>query len=373
MSDEAKAKNLLLKDSTNQPRLITSRIFPIVPCYLVDGNIPGAASWFYKNYTKWKVDGIKEDAMMYLGEETSIFNKPIAKIATEGGLVIGRCGEFSAPGTLLRINDTKVSDIEARTVINYFQYASSGAPNVYSDVCGVHNMQNIKDIDSNIRHTWLLSLSAGMAVGSFPSEWKEEEKVIFKKAVNFHYALVPYLYSAGMKSYESGFPYTLTPMDIAYSEDDKTLNSENFQWMVGESVMATPLLKNYKDGKKDIYLPEGIWYDWESGEKFSGPIRLEDFEMPLNKVPCFVGGNGVVLLRGNTLDDLIARVYMVNKKTVSEFYSLKNDEKYQIKVSATNFDSISVLNTTTGENIMFKRNGAYIEIPIVEGNNYEVK
>ena len=53
---------------------MTSDIFPIVPCYLIDGNKPNAASWFQKKYAKWEVDGIKEDTMMELEEETSIFN-----------------------------------------------------------------------------------------------------------------------------------------------------------------------------------------------------------------------------------------------------------------------------------------------------------
>ncbi|MCG8307365.1 MAG: hypothetical protein MI975_08230 [Cytophagales bacterium] len=98
LSDEALTQNLLLTDAENQPRKITSTIFPIVPCYLIDGNKPGAAFWFHKNYSKWKVDGIKEDTMMDLEDETSIFNMPIAKIATEGGHVMARCGEFSSPG-----------------------------------------------------------------------------------------------------------------------------------------------------------------------------------------------------------------------------------------------------------------------------------
>jgi alpha-glucosidase (family GH31 glycosyl hydrolase) len=372
LSDEALAKNLLLTDGDGKPRLITSRIFPIVPCYIIDGNKPGAASWFRKNYTKWNVDGIKEDTMMDLEEETSIFNKPIAKIATEGGHVIARCGEFSAPGTLLRINDTDVWAMQDRTIINYLQYAASGMPNVYSDVCGIHNMHNRNAVDANIRHAWLLSLTSGMALGAFPSEWTEKEQTTFKKAVDFHSSLVPYLYSAGMKSYKTGFPYTLTPMSIAFAEDEQAVNFEEFQWMIGESILAAPLLKSYKNGMKDIYLPKGTWYDWETNEKFTGPIQLENFHIPLNKVPCFVGGKGVVVVRNNS-NGLVIRVYKVNRKNVAEFYSVKDDERYQVNVTALDFDNVSVLNKTTGELVIFSRNEAYIEFPIIEGHHYEVK
>lgn len=372
-SDEALAQNVLLSNSDNEVIQMTSGIFPIVPCYLIDGNKPGAAGWFQKKYAKWKVDGIKEDTMMDLKEETSIFNKPIAKIATEGGHVMARCGEFSAPGTLLRINDTGVSSMQNRTTINYLQYAASGAPNVYSDVAGVHNMHNVKAIDANIRHTWLLSLTAGLSVGAFPSKWSVEEQATFKKAIDFHASLVPYLYSAGMQSYETGFPYTLTPMSIAFSEDDEAVEFENFQWMIGESVLATPLLKNFKDGKKDIYLPHGIWFDWETGEKFTGPTTLKNYEIPLGKVPCFVGGKGVVIIRNKDTEEFVARIYEVEKKVETEFYTLQNGEKYELEVLSTELEKVTVQNKTTGKTISHKKGEGFIDFPIEEGQNYEIK
>ncbi|MCT4586983.1 MAG: glycoside hydrolase family 31 protein [Carboxylicivirga sp.] len=373
LSDEAFKKGYLLTDKNGQVRTITSGVFPIVPCYLLDGNIPGAAAWYQKHYSKWGVDGIKEDTMMDLDEETSIFNKPMEAIANEGGHVMARCGEFSAPGTLLRINDTGVQSMKGRTTINYLQYAASGMPNVYSDVCGVHNMHNVKAIDANIRHSWLLSLTAGMAVGAYPSKWSAGEQKTFKKTVDFHYELVPYLYSAGMMTHETGFPYTLTPLSIAFSNDTAAVESDKFQWMIGESVLATPLLKNYKEGKKDIYLPEGVWYDWETGKRFEGPVTLSDYELPLEKVPCFVGGKGIVILRQANTDQLLARVYDVNNEGISNFYTLKEGEKYTFEVAAKQVDKATVKEVKTGKEIQIKKGNGFIEFPIVEGNSYQIK
>lgn len=373
LSKEAHDLKLLLTDEKDQVRLITSTIFPIVPCYLIDGNRKRAATWFYKQYLKWKVDGIKEDTMMDLEYETSIFNKPIANIANEGGLVIARNGEFFAPGTLLRINDTSVDNLISRTPINYMQYAACGAPNVYSDVCGIHNMNNLEAIDANIRHAWLLSVTAGMAVGAFPSKWTENDQQIFKKAIDFHYSLAPYLYSAGMQSYISGFPYTLTPMSIAFSEDKEAVEFENFQWMIGESVLAAPLLMNYKKGKKDIYLPEGIWYDWETGMRFEGPTILQDYALPLNKIPCFIGGNGVVVLRLPDSDELIARIFSVGLTSTSDFYTLDGEKKYSISVLKDNFEKVNIWDTSANKKIDFANNGAYIQFSLEEGKSYELR
>lgn len=373
LSDEAITKNLLLTDKAGKPVKITSRIFPIVPCYLIDGNRPEAASWFQKNYAKWKVDGIKEDTMMDLGEETTLFNKPIAKIAKDGALVVARNGEFSAPGTLLRINDTKVGDISKRAPINYLQYAACGAPNVFSDVAGVHNMDNLNEIDASIRHSWLLSLTAGMAVGTFPENWNQEKRAAFKKAVDFHYSLVPYLFSAAMKSYETGYPYTLTPMSIAFQNDENVMELENFQWMIGKSVLATPILKNHKSGKMDIYLPKGKWFDWETQEEFMGPRTLANYEIALDKTPCFVGGDGILLLRNSDDENLKVRVYAVNKKVKAEFFSLQNSNKNEIEVLETDLNKAEVWDNTSNQKIDYQKEKNYIEFEIIEGHNYSIR
>ena len=371
LSDVAVTNNYLLSDHLGQPIKMTSSIFPIVPCYLVDGDKKGASEWYQKQYSMWGVDGIKEDTMMKLKEETGIFNGPISKLSDKGALVMARCGNYSAPGTLLRINDTGVRDMSKRTPINYMQYATCAAPNVYSDVAGVHNMHNLKDVDRSIRQTWLLSATAGLAVGAFPGKWPVEKQETFKKAIDFHYQITPYLYSAGEKSYQTGYPYTLTPLSIAYSKD-RNANTDNFQWMIGESLMATPLLKNHESGKMNVYLPEGIWYDWETGEKFQGPIMLHDFELPIHKTPCFVGGKGIVLLRDNQ-DQFSLRIYDVDKESTSEFFTMDGAEKYTVQVKKKSLNNVEVWDITTNQKIDFKRVHAFVEFGITEGHSYEIR
>lgn len=372
VSDEALAKNYFLKDEKGNPLKLTSSTFPQVACFMLDGNQPGAARWFQQKYALWNVHGIKEDTMMPVGYETAIFTKPISEIEKEGGLVMARNGEFVSPGTLLRINDTKVIQMQQRIPNNYLQYAASGAPNVYSDVAGVFNMRNLKEIDANIRHAWLQSVTAGMAVGVFPEEWPTEKQAIFKKTVDFHYSLVPYLYGSAMQSYLTGFPYTLTPLSIAFADDSVAVHFDDYQWMVGESVLATPLLKNYKTGKRDVYLPDGVWYEWETGNQFTGPVMIKGHEMPLEAVPCFVGGKGIVVLRELNSERLKCRIYKVGKKAASDFYTLQEGKKYTIKVLSADSNSSTVVNTDINVKVSFQNGNNYIEFPIVEGQNYVV-
>ncbi len=374
LSIEAREKGFLVKDHTGSPFKITSGIFPIVLCYLVDGNAPGAADWYQQQYARWGVDGIKEDTMMDLDSLTTIYNKPITQIANKGGLVMARNGMYTAPGTLLRINDTGVRETSRRIPNNYFQYAASGYPNVYSDVAGVHNMHNLKSVDQNIRHAWLLALTAGMSVGAYPEKWPEAKRELFKKTIDAHYTLVPYMYSAAVAGYHSGYPTTLTPMTIAFPQDTVVAGLPGYQWMIGESLLAVPLLKNQQEGKKNIYLPQGTWYDYQTGKEFQGPLWLKGYELPLHKTPLFVGGKGVVVERQPGQEKLTARVYPTGSQ--QEIYTFTYpDGQTQSRIvrrENTDFDKAKVRDKTANEFVNYTIGGGFIQFPLTRGHDYEI-
>ena len=373
---EAEEKGFLVLTGEGEVMNITSDIFPIVPSNLLNGNAPGAAQWFQRQYSKWEIDGIKEDTMMDIDTLTYIYNRPITEIANEGGHVIARNGEFVSPGTLLRINDTTVDELAGRIPINYMQYAASGFPNVYSDVAGTHNMHNLANIDKNIRHAWLLSLTSGFSVGTFPDMWPEEKKEIFKGVSRFHFQIAPYMYSEALKGYQSGYPTTLTPLSIAFPDDQSAVDHSNYQWMIGESLMATPLLKNIKAGTMDVYLPEGDWYHCGSGKRYEGPLTLKEFETPLDAPPCFVGGQGIIILR--EADDLPfkAKVYPVSIRRAS-FSFYYPDGVAQSLISYRKWDDnaeLVVIDQTLGSEIPFEVDTASgsISFDIVPNHAYDI-
>ena len=103
----------------SQERTDTS-YFTVVPASTMlptrRGN-EAAARWYADQYKLWGVDGIKEDTMMNCN--FGIFDGPIGTIANGGALVMARCGSFSAPGTLLRINDTTgVAEMDRRPALS---------------------------------------------------------------------------------------------------------------------------------------------------------------------------------------------------------------------------------------------------------------
>lgn len=373
LSDEAVTKGYFLKNEVGETIKKTSSVFPIVPSYLLDGRIESASEWFANQYEKWDVDGIKEDTMMHLDSLTDIYDKPVREISKQGSLVMARNGSFSAPGTLLRINDVSINDLSKRLPINYLQYASSGFPNVYSDVVGKHNMQNTTNTEITIRHAWLLALTAGLAVGTYPENWPEEALKSFKKAIDFHYQFAPYKYSVAINGYHSGFPETLTPLSIAFPEEDEVFQLDNFQWMIGKSILATPLLKNHQSGKMDVYLPKGIWYDYDTDKLFKGPKTLTDYKIPLSKTPCFIGGDGILLFRNKQNNTLTVKLYPIQKNKEIVFYGQDGSTKSKITINNPDWNAIKVIDKTTGNTIAYKQVRKHFEFEFVEGHHYLIE
>lgn len=374
LSQEALDQNYFLKKPDGQLWKRHSNCFPIVPCYLVDGNNPKASEWYAGLYQQWQIDGIKEDTMMHLGAtHLDVFNHPIANIAKDDALVMARCGSFTSPGTLLRINDTHVNELSRRIPINYLQNAASGAPNAYSDTVGFKKMKNYSELV--VRHGWLLSLTAGLAVGETSSHWTEKQQAIFKKPFDFHYRIVPTLYDAAMKSYLSGYPHTMTPLGIAYAGDPEATAAPNFQWMIGDSLLCTPLLKNHASGKMDLYLPEGTWFDYDTGEKHSGPKLLKDFPLPVTKTPCFVGGKGILVTRSSDDTPLTVHLYPTGQTRKSHTVHHPDGTATSRIDWAENSRNAQITDTTTGKTVTthMDENTSALSFEISPDHHYLVK
>jgi alpha-glucosidase (family GH31 glycosyl hydrolase) len=368
ISDVLLKQGYLLKDAKGKPVKVTSQWFPQIPCYLLDGRNPAAARWFADHYKKWEVDGIKEDTMM--GTNIGIFDGPIGTIAKEGALVMARCGSFSSPGTLLRINDTAgARDMAKRIPINYLQYAACGAPNPYSDTIGFRN--NDESVE-NLRHGWLMSCTAGQAIGPF--NWKQPEMVkAFKRMIMFHYEIGPTKYDAAMKSYQSGYPYTMTPLSIAYPDDPAAASTPSFQWMIGESLLAAPLVKNVGSNALDVYLPQGTWYDYDSGKAYEGPTTLKNCPMLLDKTPCFVGGKGVIVTRSSDDEPLTAKIYPIAEDNTFTFNHPDGESRSVITIGK--WKEIPVVKDVTSEHeipvVLCKKSGA-VSFKIRPDHHYQL-
>ncbi len=130
-------------------------------------------------------------------------------------------------------------------------------------------------------------------VGSYDQEpWRFGKKYedIIRKYVQLRYQLMPYLYTVLAEAHETGLPW-FRPLILEYQNDYNAVNLDD-EFMVGDSLLAAPVVK---EGAvtRDLYLPEGIWYDYFTHEKFEGG-KYYTVKAPLDTVPLFVKAGSVL-------------------------------------------------------------------------------
>lgn len=122
--------------------------------------------------------------------------------------------------------------------------------------------------------------------------WQFGEKVlaISRKYIRLRYALLPYIYDLMRESELTGIPM-LRPLVLEYEKDEDVKN-RNDEFMLGDRMLIAPVVEQGAR-EKLVYLPEGIWYDYWTGEEILG----ENFiirEAPLDVCPIYVKAGAVI-------------------------------------------------------------------------------
>jgi alpha-glucosidase len=93
-----------------------------------------------------------------------------------------------------------------------------------------------------------------------------------KEVMQLRYKLIPYIYSYERRAFESGLGI-VKPLFYDYPADK---NLENYvdAWMFGDYLLVSPVVVTGVD-TKSIYLPEGNWIDYFTGESLSGGKKIE--------------------------------------------------------------------------------------------------
>lgn len=228
---------------------------------IVDGGNPEAVEWYTGLAELWGVDGFKEDAMFAANtHHDDNWNKIYGNMVEQSdSLMIVRNGAYSLNGDILRIedhnyglnNDGNMVFAPDRKPINLLNFAASGASNVYPDIIGGTGgkIGDEKFQMYTVRSAQLAALCPSISVGInvLNMDNDEREEAAFK-AINWHSTYVPYIYDAALKSYETGYPTSFTPLYIAYPDDENTYDMASFEkrqyeWLLGESILATPAVR----------------------------------------------------------------------------------------------------------------------------------
>jgi alpha-glucosidase len=131
------------------------------------------------------------------------------------------------------------------------------------------------------------------ALGTAQHEpWVFGERVeqICREYLELRYQLLPYLYTLCWEASLTGAP-VLRPLLYHYPNDPQTYALHD-QVLLGPSLMAAPILRPGVD-HRSVYLPDGAWYDWWSGECHVGPTHILA-QAPLERMPLYVRAGAAI-------------------------------------------------------------------------------
>ncbi|NPE23976.1 alpha-xylosidase [Prevotella sp. PCHR] len=113
---------------------------------------------------------------------------------------------------------------------------------------------------------------------------------LVKKWWKLRYALIPYILRESCKATESGS--TLLQALVYHHPEDRTCWHIDDEYYFGDSFLVAPVMNSAN--RRDVYLPEGSWINFFTGEVVEGGRWLKDVAVPLEEMPVYVREGSVI-------------------------------------------------------------------------------
>lgn len=164
-----------------------------------------------------------------------------------------------------------------------------------------------------------------------PWEFGDRAVAIFKKFTELRYRLLPYIFSMENKSVNTGIPF-IRPL-IIHHQSDRNVWDICDQYYFGDSMMVAPILN--ESGKRQVYLPEGIWYNFWTGKRINQTGWI-DVEVSLDSMPIYIPA-GAIIPMGPVMQYVDEKQYepldiMVYAGKSNTFQYVNGSENYNFRV-----------------------------------------
>ena len=121
-----------------------------------------------------------------------------------------------------------------------------------------------------------------------PWNFSKETEDIFRSFDNLRHSLLPYLYSTAMQAHLHSIPM-IRPVIMEYPKDRNAREVE-LEYFLGDNLLIAPV---FDQDELEIYLPEGTWTDWLTGERVSGG-RWITAEKQIDRIPVYQKANTII-------------------------------------------------------------------------------
>ena len=107
---------------------------------------------------------------------------------------------------------------------------------------------------------------------------------IVKRWWKLRYKLLPYILEQAEACTKTGWP--MIRALLMHHPYDKQVWHIDDEYYFGSEFLVAPVMNS--ENRRDIYLPEGLWVNFFTGERLDGGRWCYDVEVPLDQMPVFV-------------------------------------------------------------------------------------
>ena len=178
----------------------------------------------------------------------------------------------------------------------------SGQPNISNDMDGIfggrNQIINTRDFQWKAFTLMQLNMDGWGSNEKYPHVLGEPVTSINRNYLKLKSELLPYAYSVAHEAVD-GLPV----MRAMFLEEENpyTLGkSTEYQYMFGSDFLVAPIYQDTKsdtlgnDIRNHIYLPQGSWVDYFSGQVYEGGRIINNFDAPIWKLPVFVKRGAII-------------------------------------------------------------------------------
>ncbi len=219
----------------------------------------------------------------------------------------------------------------------YIGSGLSGQPNITSDMDGIFGGKNpvinTRDFQWKTFTPMELNMDGWGSNEKYPHALGEPVASINRWYLKLKSELMPYAYSVARESVD-GLPM-IRAMFLEYPNDYTKGKATQYQFLYGPYFLVAPIYQATQaddqgnDVRNGIYLPEGSWIDYFTGEKYEGNCIINHFATPLWKLPVFVK-NGAIIPKTNPNNNVAEinkgiRIYEIYPYGSSSFVEYDDD------------------------------------------------
>ncbi|MFI3315807.1 MAG: glycoside hydrolase family 31 protein, partial [Rikenellaceae bacterium] len=255
----------------------------------------------------------------------------------------------------------------------YLGSGLSGQPNICSDMDGIFGGQkpiiNTRDFQWKTFSPMQLNMDGWGSNPKYPHALGEPVTSINRWYLKLKAELMPYAYSIAKEAID-GKPM-IRAMFVDYPNSYTLGKETQYQFMYGDYFLVAPIYQDTKsdedgnDIRNGIYLPEGVWIDYFTGEKYEGGCIVSNFDSPLWKLPVFVKVGAIIPLNNphNNVSEIdhTLRIYELYPAGTTSFTEYDDDGTTQAYLAGEGV-------TTLIESTVNDKNSAIITVNPTKGN-----